>query len=118
MDYYFKECLTWPQITSNPNFRYIPNGFIFNAAGPSMFVDDSSLLYVLGFLNTKIVSTLTRVLNPTVNLCVTVLLKIPFLYQDKKKTLIEDTVQENIKFAKEDWDSFETSWDFKKHPLI
>ena len=118
MDYYFKECLTWPQITSNPNFRYIPNGFIFNAAGPSMFVDDSSLLYVLGFLNTKIVSVLTRVLNPTVNLCVTDLLKIPFLYQDKKKTLIEDTVQENIKFAKEDWDSFETSWDFKKHPLI
>lgn len=118
IDYYFKKCITWPQITSSPCFRAIDEGFIFNAAGPSMFVSDELYLYVLGFLNTPIVKMLTSVLNPTVNLCVTDMLNIPFIVSTSRKQDIDFWVSENITHAKNDWDSFETSWDFKKHPLI
>ena len=72
IDYYFQKCITWPQITSSPHYRSINEGFIFNAAGPSMFVPENLYLYVLGFLNTPIIQSLTSVLNPTVNLTVSI----------------------------------------------
>lgn len=118
IDYYFKKCITWPQITSSPRFRSIDEGFIFNAAGPSMFVPDDLYLYILGFLNTPIVKTLTSVLNPTVNLCVTDMLNIPFIVSESKKNQIEFLVSENLAFAKQDWDAFETSWGFSHHPIV
>ena len=116
MNYYFKRCLTWPQISSSPSFRYIPAGFIFNAAGPSMFVDDKEIYNVLGFLNTKLIQRFVEYLNPTTNKCVTDMLNIPYIQTGN--VLIKKIVEENVKKAQEDWDSFETSWDFKKHPLI
>ena len=119
MDYYFRESITWPQITSSANFRYIPAGFIFNAAGPSMFCNSEKYKwYILGLLNTKIVRVLTAVLNPTVNLVVTDLLNIPFIGDERSIQAVSVTVQENVSLARADWDSFETSWDFKRHPLI
>ena len=118
IDYYFKKSITWPQITSSPNFRMVQPGFIFNAAGPSMFVDDEFYNYILGFLNTAIVKSLTNILNPTVNLCVTDMLNIPFIFEEGKKDTIELIVKKNCDVSKSDWDSFETSWDFKKHPLV
>ena len=119
MDYYFRESITWPQITSSANFRYIPAGFIFNAAGPSMFCNSEKYKwYILGLLNTKIVRALTAVLNPTVNLVVTDLLNIPFIGDERSLSVISVIVQENISLARADWDSFETSWDFKLHPLV
>ena len=119
MDYYFRESITWPQITSSANFRYLPAGFIFNAAGPSMFCNSEKYkCYILGLLNTKIVRVLTAVLNPTVNLVVTDLLNIPFIGDERSNQAVSVTVQENVSLARSDWDSFETSWDFKCHPLI
>jgi hypothetical protein len=119
MDYYFRESITWPQITSSANFRYIPAGFIFNAAGPSMFCNNEKYKwYILGLLNTKIVRVLTAVLNPTVNLVVTDLLNIPFIGDERSIQAVSVTVQGNISLARFDWDSFEASWDFKRHPII
>lgn len=118
IDYYFKKCITWPQITSTPKFRAIDDGFIFNAAGPSMFVPDDKYWYLLGFLNTHIVLEITSILNPTVNLCVTDMLNIPFIVSDENKDEIESLARICYENARLDWDSFETSWDFKKHPLV
>lgn len=83
-----------------------------------MFVPDDLYLYILGFLNTPIVKTLTSVLNPTVNLCVTDMLNIPFIVSESKKNQIEFLVSENLAFAKQDWDAFETSWGFVQHPIV
>lgn len=118
MDYYFRKCISWPQITSSPKFRMIPSGFIFNAAGPSMFVEEESFTYILGFLNTPIVGNLTSMLNPTVNLCVTDMLNIPLCDDFENKNIISTNVSINCSLAKTDWDSFETSWDFTVHPLV
>lgn len=117
IEYYFKECISWPQISSEPNFRYIPSGFIFNAAGPSMFcIDKTQLLYILGFLNTKLVQRYVEFLNPTNNKCVTDMLQVPFIALNN--SYVNDIVSNNLFLSKADWDSYETSWDFKKHPLI
>lgn len=118
IDYYFRKCITWPQITSSPSFRAIKEGFIFNAAGPSMFVDEKLYKYLLGFLNTPIVQELTKILNPTVNLCVTDMLNVPLIISKENFENVEVTVDECYEYAKSDWDSFETSWDFAEHPLV
>ena len=118
ISYYFKRCITWPQITSAPHFRSIGDGFIFNAAGPSMFVPDELYFYLLGLLNTPVVRELTSVLNPTVNLCVTDMLNIPLLISKPDLPYIETLVKSCCDDAKADWDSFETSWDFVRHPLV
>ena len=117
IDYYFKRCITWPQITSNPSFRMINDGYIFNAAGPSMFVSDAMFFYILGLLNTSITKMLTSILNPTVNLCVTDMLNIPFIFSTERKNHVESIVKNCVEKSKIDWDTLETSWDFKIHPL-
>ena len=118
IDYYFKESLSWPKITSEPVFRVIPQGFIFSDAGSAMFYEQNIRNYLLGFLNTPIVTPLTKMLNPTVNLGVGDMLKIPFVLEESRKKEVDKTVEQNIQLSKVDWDSFETSWDFKKHPLV
>ena len=118
IDFYFRKCITWPQITSSPRFRSISEGFIFNAAGPSMFAPEHIYWYLLGFLNTPIVQEATSMLNPTVNLCVTDMLNVPFIVSNRYFNVVTDYVSEAYKAAKTDWDSYETSWDFKRNPLV
>lgn len=118
IDYYFKESISWPKITSEPVFRLIPKGFIFSDAGSAMFYESSVRNYLLGFLNTVIVAPLTKMLNPTVNLGVGDMLKIPFILEASKQDSVNEIVDTNIQLSKNDWDSFETSWDFQRHPLL
>lgn len=118
IDYYFRESISWPKITSNPVFRVIPAGFIFSDAGSAMFYDSDIRDYLLAFLNTSIVTPLTRMLNPTVNLGVGDMLNIPFVVDANAKPHIEQIVETNIQLAKADWDSFEVSRDFQQHPFI
>lgn len=118
IDYYFKESISWPKITSDPVFRMIPVGFIFSDAGSAMFYDQSIRNYLLGFLNSAIVTPLTKMLNPTVNLGVGDMLKIPFILEASKKEIVDKIVESNIQISKADWDAFETSWDFRHHPLL
>lgn len=118
MEYYFRESISWPKITSNPVFRVVPEGYIFSDAGSAMFYNPEIKDYLLAFLNTSIVTPLTRMLNPTVNLGVGDMLKIPFVVEENEKTHVEKITEENIRISKEDWDSFEESRDFKKNVLI
>ena len=120
IDAYFKECLSWPQISlSHPSFRYIPKGFIFASAGPSLFVNDpTQKWYVLGLLNSCVTQTLLDAINPTINFGVSDILKIPFIFDNHQQGLIEKLVIECVKIAKYDYDQNETSWEFLRHPLV
>lgn len=117
-DYYFKESATWSFISSN-NFgiRYSPKGFIFDVAGSSLF-SEKYLYYIIGLLSTNMVNNILKSLNPTVNFQTKNIKTIPAIYDVNSRKKIEEIVKENIFISKEDWDSFETSWDFKVHPLI
>lgn len=108
-EYYFKESISWTDITSSGNsFRIYPKGFIYDVTGMSYFIKNN--LELLGILNNKFISNITKVLNPTLHLQIGDAIKLPYLSIKNIDTL----VQQNINIAKEEWDSRETSWDFKK----
>ena len=117
-NYYFRTSITWSKIgTGKISFRYKPCGHIFDVAGTSIFTNDNDLqMYLAGLLNTNTVQYLLRVMSPTLNYEVGQISNIPIINIHKEYVIKK--VQENISLSKKDWDSFETSWDFKKHPLI
>ena len=116
--YYFKENISWSEISSgNISFRYNESKFIFDQKGPCCFSSDRNNLYIIcGFLNTKVAQFFLNILCPTLDYSVGPVSCIP--YAITTDINIIELVKNNINNAKEDWDSFETSWDFKQHPFI
>jgi hypothetical protein len=113
---YFRECITWSAVTSYKfSARFIRKGYLFDSGGSSLFVSDN-LYYYLGLLNSKISQMFLDISNNTINYQPGDIAKIPII--NKKVNDISKIVRENIIISKQDWDSFETSWDFKIHPLI
>lgn len=116
-DKYFKDGITWSALTgSTSSFRKTDYGALFDSAGSSMF-PGRLLNYVLGLLNTKIVNEILNLLNPTLNFGAGTISQIPVLIDEEKNETITECVEDNVKLAKEEWDEFEVSWDFKRHPL-
>ena len=116
--YYFKECFSWSLISSSvAAFRYKPAGQIFDVAGMSCFASEKQLNYLLALCNTKVVMKVLEVIAPTINYQCGDIANIPVI-QDGDTDKICEVTQENISISKTDWDSYETSWDFKKNPLI
>ena len=117
LQYYFKPAITWSDVTSGSfSGRYAEQGFMFDIKGSSGFPDKELLPYVLGLLNSKVAQAFIKILNPTMTTQVGDMTRIPVIKADVDEiTLLS---KECIDEAKADWDSFETSWDFKVHPLI
>jgi hypothetical protein len=114
----FKEGITWNSITASKfHCRYAPIGFTFDAAGPLCEVTKEDYLWtVLGFLTTKVAEYVFSVINPTINFPSGYLGSLPF--KVSKKVRVDELVKICIDISKSDWNSFETSWDFIRHPLI
>ncbi|QQY78920.1 type II restriction/modification system DNA methylase subunit YeeA [Keratinibaculum paraultunense] len=116
--YWYREGITYTMLTSKgSNFRYYPPIGVFDMGGPTICIDNE-LNYLLGLLNTNTVYYYLKVLNPTLNLQVRDVKNLPIIFSETHKPEIDSLVQENINISKIDWDSFETSWDFKVHPLL
>ena len=117
---YLKPCITWGMVTSGDiSVRYFPSGYIFDIAGCCCFSEQENTYYLLGFMNTKLVNMLTKIINPTINMNVGDIAKLPLLLpNESNKKIVDSTVHENINLSKTDWDYFETSCDFSKHPLL
>lgn len=117
-DYYFKKSFSWSLITSGGiSFRYKPNGFIFDVAGMSCFTD-KNLEYFLALCNTPVVDAYMKIIAPTINYQAGDIAKIPVIFKQECNEQVTALVKDNISFSKSDWDAFETSWDFTKHPLL
>lgn len=115
--YYFREALTWTEVSSSYfNCRYVPKGVLFGNGGPVSFFDDNKLYYTLGVLNSKVATEVLSYLAPTINFGPEQIKKVPIVIKDKSN--VDVLVQKNISLSKSDWDAFETSWDFTKHPLV
>ena len=116
--YNFKKSLTWSKITTSTySARYCEGGFLFDDAAAICYnSDENRLKYVLGFLNSVCCQTILGVLNPTINIQIGDIGNLPIL--DKKINDVVELVNSNIDISKNDWDSFETSWDFKRHLLL
>lgn len=118
MEFYFHPSVTWSKISSgNFSTRFMPQGFIFDVAGCSIFSnEEEKLKYFLGFTNSCVVKYILSAISPTLNYEVEHIKKLPIVFNksEEVKMLIDDLICN----SKNDWDSFETSWDFKKHPFV
>lgn len=117
--FYFSEGITWSTISSSKlSMRYSPVGFLFETKGSVCFPKNKeNLLYLLGLLNSNIVNKLLLILSPTLDYHEGPLGRLPIFISKEYKEKVDLLVKENISLSKTDWDSFETSWDFEKHPL-
>ena len=116
--YKFLPIITWSKITTyKPSFRY-KKGAISETCGLSIYLDENRIPYVLAFVNTPIILWILQLINPTLNCQCGDVARVPIIYDEKNKEIVSKYSKENIGLSREDWDSFETSWNFKKHPLI
>ena len=117
-DMYFKPVLCWSKITSKgTSLRYIPENCLFDSGSPAYWIPNR-IEYVLGFLNT-LGTYMLDILNPTLNCQVGDIKGLPLIMgSDEVVEIISSIVNENILISQQDWDSFETSWDFKEHPFV
>ena len=113
-NYYFHQGLTWTKITSIFALRYFPANMILSDS--SVYVFPQEWEYTLGCLNSKIAPLIVGLLNPTLNFVATTVGAIPIVQSNDIH--VKSHVLDSIKISKEDWDSYETSWDFQRHPLI
>lgn len=117
--YYFKEGITWSVITSTPSFRRYYKGHLFSNSGQSIVPENPEILdYLTGLLNSKISIFVLQILSPTLGFESGYLKKIPIIVELTRKPEVEEITIANISLSRADWDSFETSWDFARHPMV
>lgn len=114
----FKAALTYSRITSGDlSFRFQPTGFIFDSAAVDMFPEEGLKAYLLGCLNSSCMKSTFTFLVPTLNAQPGDVSKLPIAEGPFNADLAQD-VNTCIEISKADWDSQETSWDFKRNPLV
>ncbi|MDD2502613.1 MAG: BREX-1 system adenine-specific DNA-methyltransferase PglX [Clostridia bacterium] len=116
---YFKQCIGWSYMGggNKKNFSFLSNCVCGTGTPTILNGIENEFYYTLGFLNTKIPEKFIELFNPTLNTYASDICNLPYIesiYINKVVGLVKN----NIKVAKIDWDSFETSWDFKKQPLV
>lgn len=117
--FYFRKSLTWTMLSSAClGIRASDTGKIFEGAGPSLFLDDNYYNYVLGLLCSKLGLMIINTFNPTMNININDIANIPVKIDQTRKQNVEQIAEDSISFSRDDWDSYETSWDFKRNPLV
>ena len=119
IDCALRECLVWTKISSaNISLRMKKQGIFFSDAAPGVFANRETLYYLLALLNTKYANEIIKLINPTLNFVPGAVSSVPVKKDEKNKGKIIEIAEGNVQLSEQDWDSFETSWDFQKHPLL
>lgn len=115
--YFMEPGLTWSTLTSgNFSIRKFGKGFIFDNGGCCIFNLAEKSSFILGLLNSNVFKYIFGQLNPTLNFQSGEVAKFPIIYNESAE--INALVDQNVSLSIEEYNSFETSWDFKKNPLI
>lgn len=119
LQYNFSQAISWSLITTGAlSVRYYPSYFMQNAAGICCYPVREKIYYILAFLNTKPAQAYATMLSPTMNTNAGDIARIPFVWDEKYSVKIDSITRNCISLSKRDWDAFETSWDFQRHPLL
>lgn len=119
IEYSFSKGIEMSRITGGElSFRISLGGFVYESSTNDIYVNNKKWLleWLLGYCNSKVVSYLLNLMNPTINVMPEDLRKLPCIYADYEQ--VRNLVAFNINISRLDWDSFETSWDFTIHPLL
>lgn len=119
-DFYLREAITWPFVTSGLfSARLLPIGSLWDVAGSPCFFDNvNDEYYTLGLLCSKVIDYTLKIMNPTINIQAIDISRAPLIITLERCDKVIEFVTENILMSRIDWDAFETSWDFKRHPLV
>lgn len=118
LDDQFRPSISWSDVTSDRNsFRVNGGHNLFEHAGSCAFIADDNLFPLIAYLNSSAASVMLRMINPTLNCNAGVVSRLPLLGLGEESR-ISSMAELAIELSKTDWDSFETSWDFKRHPLL
>ena len=118
-NHFFCPSITWSKISSGSiAFRFKPAGHVFDVAGTSVFSDEESLRYLQGACNSSVIMRVASMLSPTLNFEVGQIATYPIIQNEERRPSVNAAVDSCRELSKTDWDSFETSWDFKRHPLV
>lgn len=119
LDCFYREGITWSKITSSKfSCRYMPEGFIMESAACAIMPSHKDIYLMLALMNTKVAQAVLQMKNPTLNMQTNDIMAVPIVDISKKRERLDYLVDESIIISKNDWDAFETSWNFKKHPLV
>ena len=119
LDCFYHEGVSWSKVsTGDFSCRYMPEGFIMESAACAIMPSHEDVFFMLALMNTKITQAVLKMKNPTINMQTGDIIAVPIADVGNKKKNINELTQDNIAKSKEEWDSFEESWDFKKHPLL
>lgn len=116
---YFKSGITWNAITSSDiSVRYFNSGYIFSNAGMGIFSDEHNLMLILSFINSAVAKSILSAISPTLNYNAGDIANLPIIASKDYDVQLVTTCKDCIQRSKDDWDSYETSWDFKRNPLV
>lgn len=118
IDSYFKPAISWSRISSGePSFRVASEGFVPNDVAPVIPTPEADAHRVLSFLNSSCAHGILKSLAPTVHFEVGQVSELPLI--DATTSIPDPTVaQRLISLLRNDWNAYETSWDFQTSPLI
>ena len=117
--YYFKSGLTWSTLSNNLSIRQSPTGFVFDTKGSMCFLKtDNDISYFEAFFNSKVAAYYMGFLSPTLDFNQGAMSKIPIIHNKDNFSKICEMSIDCVGLSKADWDSFETSWDFERHPIV
>ena len=116
-DSYFRESISWSKISSgSPAFRYFPSGFIYDVAGTSIFASEEIRKSILSFTNSAVAYEELTAIAPTLNFEVGQIATLPIVAEMAQS--VEDNAGNLVRTAQQDWDSYETSWDYRQSELL
>ncbi|WP_260378162.1 BREX-1 system adenine-specific DNA-methyltransferase PglX [Lacticaseibacillus rhamnosus] len=116
-EYYFSPALTWSAVTSGqPSFRYSEYGLVGGSGGYSVYLSNQNYSEMLAFLNSKVTRYMLDALNPTINIQAGDVKRLPF--KPFSDDLCRTSVSLAIQLSKNDWNSFESSINFDRSPIL
>ena len=114
---FFQKGITWSHTTSGVfGARYLPSGCLFNVEAPTLFVKSCYEYYLLAYLNSIVAQYYLNAINMTLHYLVGNISNLPVTYLKNER--VDVLTKKNVDISSADWDSYETSWDFKRHPMV
>lgn len=119
LDCFYHEGITWSKITSGTFcVRYMPDGFIMESAACAIMPEHKDLGYLIGLMNSKVAQSVLKIKNPTINMQTGDIVAIPIIENEEYHKRIDFIAMSCVDISRNDWDAFETSWNFTSHPLV
>ena len=117
---YYRPGMVWPMVgTDNFSSRFLPEDVLPDIASNVLYCVGEYEWKLLAYLNSKVFNKFITLINPTVNYPIDSVAAVPYeLPSPSSQNEIISLSKENVLHGKQDWDSLETSWDFKRNPLV